>query len=252
MTRQAIGVIVATVLLPAMTLGAQKPGRITGLVVGADSVPVMRAQLALSGTALRAVSDSTGAFWLSDVPPGRHHLNVRMLGFSPASLTIQLTPGESLDLRVGMKALDPVSLPTVDVRASIPHALRGFEERRLHGPGIFLQYEDIARYQPREVTDVLRRLPGLSVRSSAGPYGTNTVVTQRGSRCAVMYFLNGSPFPVMGDQPIDNFVSADELVAVEVYTPSELPPQFNSVAYASRCGVVGLWTHSGHRPKRSR
>ena len=230
---------------------AQGTGTITGTVRSVDSAPVARARIALEGTPLTTTAESNGAFRLAAVPAGRHSLHISMIGFAPSSLPIDLRPGETLHVRIGLEALDPLPLAPVAVTAAIPAALRGFEERRAHGPGTFLQYEDIARLQPRQVTDILRRVSGLEIRSLSGPYGANPAVMQRGSRCPVMFFLNGSPFPI-SEIPINNFVTADDLMAIEVYNPSEIPPQFNSSAYGSRCGVVGLWTRSGNLPARSR
>lgn len=105
--------------------------------------------------------------------------------------------------------------------------------------------------QPRNVTDVFRRIPSLQIRPLAGPYGTNLSVVQRGQRCPVMFFLNGAPFPIL-ETPISNYVSAEELIAVEVYSPSELPAQFNSSASASRCGMIGLWTQYGRIARKNR
>ena len=59
------------------------------------------------------------------------------------------------------------------------------------------------------------------------------------------FFLNGSPFPVPNDIPVNHYISVEEVVAVEVYSPSETPPQFNSSMYGARCGLVGVWTRSG-------
>jgi hypothetical protein len=40
-------------------------------------------------------------------------------------------------------------------------------------------------------------------------------------------------------------VAIEEVVAIEVYAPSEMPPQFNSTSYNARCGLVSVWTRSG-------
>jgi hypothetical protein len=173
-----------------------------------------------------------------------------MIGFVPFVQPVNLKPGESLYVRVELMALNPLPLPVLEVTAALPAALRGFQERRAHGPGTFLQYEDIARMQPRHVTDVLRRVSGLQVRALSGPYGVNLAVMQRGSRCTVMFYLNGSPLPI-SDIPIDNYVASEDLMAVEVFNPSEIPAQFSSSGNNSRCGVVGLWTRFGNLPARS-
>ena len=110
---------------------------------------------------------------------------------------------------------------------------------------VFFTRDEITRLQPRQLTDVLRRVPGVQVRSVNGTYGDNQSVTMRGSRCQMMFYVNGSPLPISADVPINHFVAIEEVVAIEVYAPSEMPPQFNSTSYNARCGLVSVWTRSG-------
>jgi hypothetical protein len=61
----------------------------------------------------------------------------------------------------------------------------------------------------------------------------------------MIYYVNGSLFPLSSDASINQYVATDDLAAVEVYTgSSQIPPEFNSSLYGSRCGVVALWTRS--------
>jgi hypothetical protein len=238
-------------LLSPVVAVAQRTGAISGNIRANDSIAVPRVALMIDGTRFSAFSDTNGDFQFTGVPAGRYALRARMIGYAPRMIEVDVMATLTTRVRFSLDPLDPLSLDPVDVRARIPHALRAFEERRSQGVGQFLQYDDIARWQPRQVTDVLRRVPGLAMRPMSGPYGTNPTIVHRGASCGVMYYLNGAPFPIR-DLPINNFVSAEELVAVEVYAPSELPPQFNSSASSSRCGLVGLWTRAGHLPPRKR
>lgn len=244
-------VLLISVLCAGASARAQSPGAISGIVLAPDSSPVQFAHLSLAGSTSAAISGSDGRFYIKDAPAGRHELNVRKLGFAPRTLPVGLRAGDTLALEVHLTRLAPVELQAIEVTAPVHPMLRGFETRRALGMGAFLRQEEILKMQPRNVTDVLRRIPGLQVRPLPGPYGTNLTVVQRGSRCPVMFFLNGSPFPIL-ETPITNYVSVEELVAVEVYNPSELPAQFNSSAGASRCGMVGLWTQYGRTARKNR
>lgn len=241
-------ILTVGLLSPAVAV-AQRTGAISGNIRANDSIAVARVALAIDGTKLSAISDTNGDFQFLGVPAGRYALRARMIGYAPRLIEVDVTSMGTTLVRFSMDPLNPVSLSAIEVRAGIPHALRAFEERRSQGVGNFLQYDDIARWQPRQVTDVLRRVPGLAMRPMTGPYGTNPTIVHRGATCGVMYYLNGAPFPIR-DLPINNFVTAEELIAVEVYAPSELPPQFNSSASTARCGLVGLWTRAGHLPLR--
>ncbi|HEY7232563.1 MAG TPA: carboxypeptidase regulatory-like domain-containing protein [Gemmatimonadaceae bacterium] len=219
-------------------------GSVTGVVVGADSQPVPLAYVGIVGTTLSTTASSTGQFVLVSVPTGRRLLDVRRLGYTPLQLPIDVRSADTLHLQV---RLLPVAfeLDTVAVANEGSAALRAFEERRARGPGVFFTRDEIERMQPRQVTDVLRRVPGIQVRPVNGTYGDNVFVTMRGSRCSMMFYVNGSPLPTAQDVPINNYIAVEEVVAVEVYAPSEMPPQFNSTRFNARCGLVGIWTRSG-------
>ena len=232
-------------LLWAVQLSAQATGTLSGTVAAADARPLANARVTVVGTTLATLAGTAGGFQVASVPRGAQTLDVRMLGYAPVLLPVLIRAGETLHVRVTLDAVDPVPLVTVEVVAPSPPALRGFEERRSHGPGTFFTREQIQRMQPRQLTDVLRRVPGMQVRPVSGAYGDNIIVTSRGSRCPVMFFVNGTPFPTPADIPINHFISVEDVVAVEVYTPSETPPQFNSSMYGARCGLVGVWTRSG-------
>lgn len=250
MSRPVVTVVIA-MLCAGASAQAQRAGAIAGVILAPDSTPVPFARVSLAGSTTVATSGADGRFHMENAPAGRQELNVRKLGFVPQTFAVRVRGGDTLALRVQLTRLAPVELQAVEVSAPVHPMLRGFETRRALGIGTFLRQEEIFKSQPRNVTDVLRRVPGLQIRPLPGPYGTNLSVVQRGSRCPVMFFLNGSPFPIL-ETPITNFVNVDELVAVEVYNPSELPSQFNSSAGASRCGMVGLWTQYGRTARKNR
>jgi hypothetical protein len=234
--------LVAAAEVPA-SLAAQT-GSVAGVVLTTDSTPIAQARLRISGTPLYAAAARDGSFLLADVPRGRQELDVRMLGYKPLLVSMEVRAGDTVRVRITLVAL-ALELEPVAVTSEGSLALRDFEERRAHGPGAFFTREEIARMQPRQLTDVLRRVPGIQLRPVSGVYGDNILVTSRGGRCPMMFYVNGSPFPLPADIPINHFIAVEEVVAVEVYSPSEMPPQFNSTMYNARCGLVGIWTRSG-------
>ncbi len=157
-------------------------------------------------------------------------------------LTMLLVPGIRADAQD-----TPVSLDTVKVSAPmIPPHLREFEERRERGSGRYFTRAQIDRMQARQVTDILRRVPGFQFQPArTGGYSVQTGRTAT-RVCPVLYYINGSPFPVGADQTINNFVDSDVVEAIEVYSgSSSIPAQFNSSMYNSRCGVIVIWTRVG-------
>jgi hypothetical protein len=222
-------------------------------------MPVADAKILLVGPNISTVTGSDGAFRLPQVPAGQHTLDVRMVGYSPTLLPFDVLAGETLHLTL---VLNPVVLKTVKVTAdgNFSPGMGGFEERKRHGNGRFFDRAEIDRMQARQITDVLRRVPGMRIQSGTGPFGgSQTAQTGRnsgsaGSRiCPMMFYLNGTPFPLSNDVSINHYVTPDDVVAIEVYTgASQIPAQFNSTTSTTRCGVVLIWTRIGGDARVSR
>jgi hypothetical protein len=230
-------------------MAAQASGTLTGTVATADGTPVPSARVQVVGTSLSAIADARGGFRIAGVPTVSQRLDVRMVGYAPSTLPIAIIADAIFDVKV---VLAPIPLDAVEVGASAgaTPALRGFEERMARGPGAFFTREQILRVQARLFTDILRRVPGMQIRKVSGAYGENFAVMQRGRHCPMAYYVNGTPFAVPPDVPINHFISPDEVVAVEVYSASEIPPQFNASSSRAMCGVVVIWTRVGMEPPR--
>jgi hypothetical protein len=243
-----------------LAVGAQN-GALQGVVSTAEKEPLPEARVSVVGTPLVTVSDTDGTFRIVALPSGSQTVEVKMFGYGPSLLPVEIVAGKTAMLVVTLSPV-PAPLETVNVLADtmIVPGMRGFQERKARGQGKFFTREDIERMQVRLFTDVLRRVPGMQVQRVGSNYGAGySVQTGRtqgisgGRTCPVLFFINGAPFPMLGDVPINNFISPDDIAAVEVYTgASQVPPQFNSTMYNSRCGVVAIWTRSSNDPTRSR
>jgi hypothetical protein len=184
-----------------------------------------------------------------------------MLGYAPVALPVDIVAGETFNIRLQLVA-EPVVLSTVEIKADsiVNPLMKGFEARRARGMGRFFDRNDIIEMQPRVFTDVLRRVAGMQVQTAAENYGPGSMVqTSRntggmGNRpCPVEFYVNGTPLPLVRDGGINHFISPDEVVGVEVYNgTSQIPPQFNSAMYNTRCGVVVIWTRSGPEPVKAK
>jgi hypothetical protein len=239
-------------LLAGAQLTAQTTGTLTGRVAGTGGTPLAQAQVSVRGTPLTTVAALDGGFRIHGVPSRSQTLHVRMLGYQPRLLAIEMLAGDTVHVDIVLTP-NPLPLDTVEVRSdvAVSPGMRGFEERRNRGPGMFFTRDEIQRMQPRVLTDVLRRVPGVQVRPVRGGMGSNVSVQSRGSECPMMFFMNGSTFPLPNDQQINHFVSPEEVIALEVYAgSSEVPAQFNSSRFNSRCGVIVVWTRYG--PERDR
>lgn len=245
--------------VPAQSPG-QELGTLTGTVITADVRPVASAQVRIVSAEEVVLTGVNGEFRLANLPPGIHTLEIRMLGYSRLLLPVEIESGQTRTVGVTL-VVEPVALQPVEITAeSAPSpALRGFYERRTRGAGHFFTREEIARMHPRAVTDVLRRVPGVQIQPAPGPYGASSHVRMGratgglGARpCPVLFYVNGSPFPVTADLAINHFIAADDIEAIEVYTgTSRIPPQFSSNMHNARCGVVVIWTQIGTHGRKA-
>ncbi len=249
--------LLLSLLVPG-PIAAQRSGTLTGTVVGEESTPLAEARIRMAGVGMVS-SDKDGRFRLTGVSRGDHVLEVRRLGYREFLQPVTIRAGETLYVRVVL-TLAPVPLSPVEIegKPALLPAMRGFEERRAHGNGHFFDHREIAQMQPRVVTDVLRRVPGVVIQSFPGPFGPTDMVRMArtigvtGARpCPVLFYVNGTPFPVTGDISINQYVVPEDILAVEVYSgTSQIPPQFQSNLLNARCGVIVIWTRMGNEDDR--
>ena len=235
-------------LIPASGLGAQSPaqgapvspaGVIIGFVGDSANVGISGASVSLLATAALAYSDSSGVFRLTNAPPGEHRLLVRRIGFRPETLTVALPADRGLEVRVRLDATALRVAPVVvAARTRYSGPLRGFNERRdQRNGGHFFTAEDIARRNPRLVTDLLRTLPGTRVNYVNG----QNVITFRGMRCSPLVWVDGSPASAAYLDP--DMFSVTTLAGIEVYPgPATVPAELTWLRGKSACGVIAVWT----------
>ena len=251
---------VGAVLLP-LHLGAQgsapkketPEGTLTGQVVAEDGIPLAQARIRIAGRTPLVLSGSDGRFTLS-VGAGDQVLEVRLLGYVAFVQLVNVVAGQTREVHVTLVAA-PIPLKSIEVKASaaLRPVLEGFEHRRARGNGHFFNQAEIARIQPHVFTDVLRRVPGVILQPAAGSFGSNDMVRMNrttgvtGSRnCPVLFYINGMPMQIIGDMSIDQYVTPQDVVALEVYSgSSQVPPEFQSSLLNSRCGVIVIWTRVG-------
>lgn len=250
----AIPLLIA-LCVPAHLL-VQAGGTVLGVVTATDGgAPLPLARVSVIGTKQTALTAADGAFTISQVAPGVRVIQVRLVGYASILTTVNVGARDTAHLRVTLAVaampLEPIEV--IGKAAPWLPAMQGFEERRTRAQGHFLNRQEIVRMQPRRFTDVLRRIPGVQIQPMRGAYDAGEAVRMSrtigvmGARaCPVLYYVNGSPFPVTGDVPIDQYIDPNEVEAIEIYSGmSQIPPEFNSSSHNARCGVIVIWTLSG-------
>ncbi|MGH7561853.1 MAG: carboxypeptidase regulatory-like domain-containing protein [Gemmatimonadales bacterium] len=236
------------------------PAVLTG-VVRRDSTgqPIAGVEVLVERSEHRAVTDDSGRYLVGNLPTGRRVVLFRAIGYRPDRQWVNLPQGDTLwtnaTLVPSVLHLDPVVV-TAEQPGSRGVGLEGFEERRRHGFGKFLDSADLRRAEHVRLGDVIGRAGGLEVLR----HGSRTViaVSRRrvgplGERCPASIWVDGvqfyrSPGPPIGasvEAPnLNDIMDVAQLVAVEVYSGSgEVPPEYGGASAA--CGVILLWTRRG-------
>ncbi|MFL5537954.1 MAG: carboxypeptidase regulatory-like domain-containing protein [Longimicrobiaceae bacterium] len=227
--RRGMRRVLAVLALAAAAL-AHAPARAQGggatvdvQVTDAESgEPVAGATVHLDGVP-RAVSDSTGRIVIRGLGPGRHLLEVFMLGRRAVAPEIEVAGGEVLSLEVVLEP-EPVAVPGVAVISVRGGTADARAVRR--GGGRYLTRAEIARSGARRLSELLIRIGALQPNGHL-----------RQARCAPKLVADGR---LMLDADID-FFPIQDLDAVEVYSIAVVPPEFGG-SVAGNCGIVAVWT----------
>ncbi len=108
MTRNAISVLIIGMSWAGSLFAQDQTGSITGRVVDNSNLqPIASANVIIEGMAFGAVSGSTGAFVINEVPAGTHQLTARVIGYAPLTQEVTVTGGETatVDFSLQIQAL---------------------------------------------------------------------------------------------------------------------------------------------------
>lgn len=188
------------------------------------------------------LTDSAGRFRFHVPRPGYYLLEGSGLGYLKVKSPVVAILGNDtvdVELRLATDAVPLAPLTITARRSTRARLLDDFEQRRKKGFGQFLGPEDIKRLSPFHVTDLLREMRGIIMHADR----TQVDLTMRamlGGRCVPHIVVDG--VAVSENIPINEFLSASSIRAVEVYTlASDVPAEFASVIRRG-CGAVVLWT----------
>jgi len=159
---------------------------------------------------------------------------VRRVGFAPFRQAVDITSGAPTAIAITLSK-PPTLLATVNVRGSLGSAeggMEGFGARKARGIGRFIDRNAIASHGDVEALELLRGTPGIQVSSLRGVIVATW--SRSGTGCRPGYFLDG-----IATDP-RSLPRASDIEGVEIYAPSEVPPQYTGAG--ARCAVVLFWT----------
>ena len=246
----------------------------TGRVVAGAVVAIEKARR-------QATTDEAGRYLLADLPVGTHVMQVRRLGYVPASAIGIVAAGETrtkdITLTRSPQALDTVKVS--DSRKQLGVGLAGFEDRKRLGFGHFIDSTFLKENEHRKLADIFRNIQGVELKNPpfcGQPYSVGIVrairrincvssrqhlVALGGELCAIQVMVDGAVYipgkHIDTDEPprdpsndwtttydISSFQVSD-LIAMEVYRRSAVPMEYRG--HDTDCGLVLLWTKRGRR-----
>ncbi len=216
---------------------------IRGIVTDTVHTPIPDAEVILEQSSVgsaasrtaRALSSASGEFQIQGLTPGPGTLRIRRLGYLARSLKVVVAASAAnRPLKV---VLQPSSfnLDTVRVEAASADKIPGMaDERRSRGSGHFVSRSEIERRRPAYASDVLRRVPGVSLRPSSG---VGNVVRLRGCRPAI--FMDGVQAL---NAELDEMARPSDIEGIEIYGSwAGVPPEYVDRSGRS-CGAILVWT----------
>ena len=203
--------LLVTVTSGALAQQASVAGRVTD---SASHHPLVSAQVYVSGTTLRTLTDQSGRFHFEKVPPGSVALRAVLIGYRAATRTITVAPGEAASVDLSL-SFTPFGLEAVVVTAT------GAQTEREQGNAIHkVDPADITSKAPvLDMSNLLNgRAPGLLVQDAGGTTGSGTRTRIRGSNSLS---LSNEPVIYVDGVRVENGASSIS-VGVGGQTPSRL------------------------------
>ncbi|HYH79670.1 MAG TPA: carboxypeptidase regulatory-like domain-containing protein [Longimicrobium sp.] len=192
----------------------------------------------------RVETDTAGMFDIEIPGAGTYRLSAERVGYvSVLSEQVQVAGLDSLDV-VFHLTTDAVSLDPVQVsasrRATSPLIAAFYDRAAGRRQGRFMTRSQIAATQASRTSDVLRRVAGLTFRTTR----RGTVALRARGGCEPLVYIDGMHVNMYGNTTsVDDLVRPDDLEGIEVYGGASVPIQFvRDGATNSNCGAVMLWT----------
>ena len=194
-----VAAVLSLQLLTASALEAQATnGTVRGRVVESGSNRgVSDAQVVVDGTTLRALTNASGEFTITNVTPGSRSVTARRIGFSPASQTVMVAAGQTATITITLgeaaSQLDAVVVTALGETA---------ERRSLGTSQQTVQGAAVAEAQRENFINALQgRIAGVEVSSTSGVPGASTQIVLRG---VTSISGNNSPLFIIDGLPMDN------------------------------------------------
>ena len=212
--------------------------RLTGRVLTKSGSPIVSARVSVEGAAPVAITNDRGDFALDSLPSGTQTVEVRKIGYAATDKSVELSARSAAQTTI---TLDVAELAPMQIVAGADRVLEdiGFAERKRRGLGHFIEGDRVNREAVR-FSDALRTAPGIRVVPAGN--GRSAIANSRDPvNGCVTTWVDNVRWREMSPGDLDDFVMPSEVRAIEVYSSSNSPPQFQ-MAGSSSCATVVVWT----------
>lgn len=225
---------------------ASTEASVTVTVTDGAQRPLRDVQVTLSGSvgdARKLRTDSTGRAAAPRLPAGVYGVDVRKVGYTSGTLSVDLEPGQNTIPLVLEKSAVP-QLSTVRVVGDRVVVARhmDFERRRAAGePNTVITEDEIDQRKPPHSWQLLTRVPSLLVIDSLG------AVYARSSRmsrymCWPRVAIDGKVLQGRPNLAVE-LPPPSEIYGIEVYAGSaRMPIDISGEGDQRFCGVIMVWT----------
>ena len=156
--------------------------RFLGVYDAATGEPVEGAEVidVLNGN--KSLTTKTGTVSLMFLPEGGSMVRVRKVGFEMQTLTVAISPADTVPITVVLTHASATTLDPVIVKDTAPQyiggGLKSFEEHRRMGFGRFITEDQFRKDDGKPLSEILvERVPG--VMRTNGPHGETYIVSSR-------------------------------------------------------------------------
>ena len=217
-----------------------EPGRVTGRVTAEyGNRGLSDVEITLLGhTRVSTLSDGRGRFNLTDVEPGLVEIEFTRLGYAPRTAQFVVYAGRVVELSATMST-QPIELEAIEVTVRSRFLERnGFYRRMEGGWGKQFTQKDLEAIDPMYISDVIRRVAGLTVRHRNR--GGAVAVSGRGigfsgGGCVLPVYVDGIR---IANPDLDQY-PPEWIEAMEIYRGVGTPFEYGML---NSCGVVLIWT----------
>ena len=194
--RMRIKIIVALLLVPFVSIYAQKTGSVSGTIINKSAQqPIANVNISLANKQI--ISDSVGKFRISQVPTGTYTLRVSAVGYTDVVLfNILVSSGNENNLSIEMEpSINELKAVTV-TSGSRKTAKAATLETPLSVQR--LTTEEITRNPGGnfDISRVIQSLPGVGGTASTAGF-RNDIIIRGGAPNENVYYLDGIEIPVI-------------------------------------------------------